>query len=145
MSQDGKDKVSKLVQQYNIKDTGNLNRTDVSLPRLAAAFPELTVFLLDRKPGYLSMTFPDYLSLIPAFMKVSCFASVIPDDNSHLSRILKRVHLEIMYELDEIINGDNADRQKAKQFWEIVFRSRMFSTSGRYSINMPLHSQENHS
>lgn len=134
MSQEGQDKVTALIQQYNVRDTGNLSRTDVSLPRLAAAFPELTVYLLDRKPGYLSMTFPDYLDSIPAFMKVSCFASVIPDDESYLSEILQKAHLNIMHELDNIINGSFADQSRVKQFWDIAFKSKMFTTSGRYSI-----------
>lgn len=126
MSQDGKEKVQKLVTHYAVKDTGNLNRTDVSLPRIAAAFPELTVYILDRKPHYLSMTFPRYLEDIPAFMKVSCFASVIPNDGTKLATTLQDAHFKIMHELDNIINGAFADSNRVRQFWSIAFNSRMF-------------------
>lgn len=134
MSEEGKKAIIPLVQTYGIVDTGLQDRHSPTLPRLAAAFPELVVYLLDRSPKFLSMTFPKSLSEIPSFFKVSCFASVIPNDGTYWSGILRRVHLDMMVEADSIINGAEADRNRVEMFTRIAFNSRMFSAGSRIAI-----------
>lgn len=135
MPEKGASIVQDLVTKYGVSDTGvEMTSKTVTLPRLAACFPESTAKALfnTRTP----ITYPPGVDPnFPRALMNPGMAAIIPSNFGDLTTALLDAHMEYCILFDAMINPNKrTPGDKLKQFQQSTFRSTALNDEQRATL-----------
>jgi len=141
MSETGREMVNDLINRYSIPRAGvKLNRSTITLSRVAACFPDVVFRSMVEKPGIISDTVNlDDVPECPRVLVVPCFASTVPKRLGIITKVLLCAHFEAMTRLDRVIHtkdGNYTSDKDLLQFQESAFNSPILSEEQRIDLFM---------
>lgn len=135
VSEEGKNLLEALFLKYQIKPSvsSSSGRTVLTLSRIAAAYPDAVVRLINDKPEFFNTPIhTENWKQVPHCMMVPCFASTIPKKMGWITDAFLERHYDLMCDFDDVINGNNpTPSRQMKTYQDAAFNSKVVTEAQR--------------